>query len=237
MRGRRVPTEIQPQHAGSHLSNSVVGGGREATRPRPSLDSHRFPRGGGGGALLAPRTGVWAGAPGSPGGERRRSRGRCSASSIAWPPCPSAVLLAKYPCVRGARLVRLSATTCSCWLASRLASRLPPGLRRWRTTFPEEAGTGAAGEPRLWLVDYANWTGYASATLIGVGRSARATAEEVREALEDSTGDVNRLATKILSAARILRAVHRRSTIEELLVEQAQKESTHRYRRGYKLRY
>ena len=31
----------------------------------------------------------------------------------------------------------------------------------------------------LWFVGYGNWTGFASATLIGVGRSAKATAEEV----------------------------------------------------------
>jgi cation diffusion facilitator CzcD-associated flavoprotein CzcO len=47
-------------------------------------------------------------------------------------------------------------------------------------------GTGAVAAPRLWLVGYGDWTGYASATLIGVGRTARATAEEVKAAL--STG-------------------------------------------------
>lgn len=31
----------------------------------------------------------------------------------------------------------------------------------------------------LWLVGYGNWTGFASATLIGVGRSARETVEEI----------------------------------------------------------
>lgn len=45
------------------------------------------------------------------------------------------------------------------------------------------SGTRAVGEPRLWLVGYGEWTGFASATLIGVGRSARATAEEVDAAL------------------------------------------------------
>jgi cation diffusion facilitator CzcD-associated flavoprotein CzcO len=39
--------------------------------------------------------------------------------------------------------------------------------------------TRSIGEPRLWLVGYGNWTGYASATLIGVGRSARATVDDV----------------------------------------------------------
>ena len=45
-------------------------------------------------------------------------------------------------------------------------------------------GTHSVREPRLWLVGYGAWTGFASATLIGVGRSARATVEEVREFLE-----------------------------------------------------
>lgn len=34
-------------------------------------------------------------------------------------------------------------------------------------------------EPKLWLVGYGQWTGFASATLIGVGRSARAVVEEI----------------------------------------------------------
>ena len=44
-------------------------------------------------------------------------------------------------------------------------------------------GTRAVGEPRLWLVGYGDWTGYASATLIGVGRSARATVAEIVAAI------------------------------------------------------
>lgn len=48
------------------------------------------------------------------------------------------------------------------------------------------AGTRSLAEPRLWLVGYGEWTGFASATLIGVGRSARATAEEIAVALEAS---------------------------------------------------
>jgi putative flavoprotein involved in K+ transport len=44
-------------------------------------------------------------------------------------------------------------------------------------------GTRSVREPRLWLVGYGNWTGYASATLIGVGRTARATVEEIVRAL------------------------------------------------------
>jgi cation diffusion facilitator CzcD-associated flavoprotein CzcO len=34
-------------------------------------------------------------------------------------------------------------------------------------------------EPGLWLVGYGEWTGFASATLIGVGRSARAVVDEI----------------------------------------------------------
>jgi putative flavoprotein involved in K+ transport len=40
-------------------------------------------------------------------------------------------------------------------------------------------GTRATGVPGLWLVGYGSWTGFASSTLIGVGRSARATVEEI----------------------------------------------------------
>jgi len=45
----------------------------------------------------------------------------------------------------------------------------------------ETAGTRALQVPGLWLVGYGSWTGFASATLIGVGRSARRTAQEVKE--------------------------------------------------------
>lgn len=39
-------------------------------------------------------------------------------------------------------------------------------------------------EPRLWLVGYGEWTGFASATLIGVGRSARAVVEGIKGDME-----------------------------------------------------
>ena len=45
------------------------------------------------------------------------------------------------------------------------------------------AGTRAVDEPRLHLVGYGDWTGPASATLIGVGRTARDTVAEVVETL------------------------------------------------------
>lgn len=43
----------------------------------------------------------------------------------------------------------------------------------------EVNGTRSIKEPRLWLVGYGNWTGFASATIIGVGRTARRTVEEI----------------------------------------------------------
>jgi len=48
----------------------------------------------------------------------------------------------------------------------------------------EVRGTRAVREPRLWLVGYGDWTGYASATLIGVGRTARATVEGIVRVLD-----------------------------------------------------
>ncbi len=46
-------------------------------------------------------------------------------------------------------------------------------------------GTRATDCPGLWLVGYGSWTGFASATLIGVGRSAKATVQEVQAYLKD----------------------------------------------------
>jgi putative flavoprotein involved in K+ transport len=45
-------------------------------------------------------------------------------------------------------------------------------------------GTRSTLEPMLWLVGYGDWTGFASATLIGAGRAARATVDEITAALE-----------------------------------------------------
>lgn len=44
-------------------------------------------------------------------------------------------------------------------------------------------GTRADRAPHLWLVGYGQWTGVASATLIGVGRTAQRTAREIDDAL------------------------------------------------------
>jgi hypothetical protein len=44
-------------------------------------------------------------------------------------------------------------------------------------------GARSVLEPRLWLVGYGDWAGWASATLIGVGRSARRAVSELCQAL------------------------------------------------------
>jgi len=48
---------------------------------------------------------------------------------------------------------------------------------------PSTVETRSMNVDGLWLVGYGNWTGFASATLIGVGRSARKTVEEVKQYL------------------------------------------------------
>ncbi|WP_158046780.1 ArsO family NAD(P)H-dependent flavin-containing monooxygenase [Skermanella pratensis] len=45
-------------------------------------------------------------------------------------------------------------------------------------------GTRSTAESRLWLVGYGEWTGTASATLIGVMRTARETAKQIEATLE-----------------------------------------------------
>jgi hypothetical protein len=45
----------------------------------------------------------------------------------------------------------------------------------------ETDGTKSKKIEGLWLVGYGNWTGFASATLLGVGRSAKKTVEEIIE--------------------------------------------------------
>lgn len=45
-------------------------------------------------------------------------------------------------------------------------------------------GTRACDVPGLWLVGYGEWTGCASATLIGVMRPARSTAMEIDQYLD-----------------------------------------------------
>lgn len=59
-----------------------------------------------------------------------------------------------------------------------LAHLSPLGLRGPDGRIPV-AGTAAVGEPRLHLVGYGDWTGLASATLIGVGLNARAAVDAI----------------------------------------------------------
>ncbi len=58
-------------------------------------------------------------------------------------------------------------------------------------------GTHATTEPGLWLVGYGEWTGFASATLIGVGRSARATVVEIQAALQGPAANPDTQGTAI----------------------------------------
>ncbi|WP_281153946.1 ArsO family NAD(P)H-dependent flavin-containing monooxygenase [Streptomyces sp. HYC2] len=63
-----------------------------------------------------------------------------------------------------------------------LAHLAPLGLRGPRGHIPT-AGTRAVAEPRLHLLGYGDWTGPASATLIGVGRPARDAARDIAQLL------------------------------------------------------
>jgi putative flavoprotein involved in K+ transport len=58
----------------------------------------------------------------------------------------------------------------------------PLGLRN-RTGHIPTAGTRALTEPHLHLLGYGDWTGPASATLIGVGRTARDAAHQIADLL------------------------------------------------------
>ncbi|MEV6654763.1 ArsO family NAD(P)H-dependent flavin-containing monooxygenase [Streptomyces sp. NPDC051219] len=63
-----------------------------------------------------------------------------------------------------------------------LAHLAPLGLRGRRGHIATD-GTRAIGEPRLHLLGYGDWTGPASATLIGVGRTARDASQQIRDLL------------------------------------------------------
>ncbi|MET9377366.1 ArsO family NAD(P)H-dependent flavin-containing monooxygenase [Streptomyces sp. NPDC002992] len=63
-----------------------------------------------------------------------------------------------------------------------LSHLAPLGLRGPRGRIPM-LGTQAVGEPRLHLLGYGDWTGPASATLIGVGRPAREAARAIADLL------------------------------------------------------
>jgi putative flavoprotein involved in K+ transport len=55
----------------------------------------------------------------------------------------------------------------------------------------ETVGTRSKHLSGLWLVGYGNWTGFASATLIGVGRTAKTTVEEIGKYISASGISVN----------------------------------------------
>ncbi len=59
----------------------------------------------------------------------------------------------------------------------------PLRLRTTRGRSPTE-GTRAVAEPRLHLLGYGDWTGPASATLIGVGMTARAAVADIKAELD-----------------------------------------------------
>ncbi|MEU3445632.1 ArsO family NAD(P)H-dependent flavin-containing monooxygenase [Streptomyces thermolilacinus] len=63
-----------------------------------------------------------------------------------------------------------------------LSHLAPLGLRGPRGHIPT-TGTQAVGEPRLHLLGYGDWTGPASATLIGVGRPARDATRQIADLL------------------------------------------------------
>ncbi|MEU3855352.1 ArsO family NAD(P)H-dependent flavin-containing monooxygenase [Streptomyces sp. NPDC029554] len=63
-----------------------------------------------------------------------------------------------------------------------LSHLAPLNLRGSRGRIPTD-GTRALGEPRLHLLGYGDWTGPASATLIGVGRTARDAARAITQQL------------------------------------------------------
>lgn len=52
-----------------------------------------------------------------------------------------------------------------------------------RVAMAPDSATRVAADVPLWLVGYGEWTGFASATLIGVGRSARSTVNEIASVL------------------------------------------------------
>jgi putative flavoprotein involved in K+ transport len=66
-------------------------------------------------------------------------------------------------------------------------SHLAPLQLRGRRGHIATVGTRAVDEPRLHLLGYGDWTGLASATLIGVGRPARDAAREISALLAAGT--------------------------------------------------
>lgn len=50
----------------------------------------------------------------------------------------------------------------------------------------ETKNTRSIKEPNLWLVGYGNWTGFASATIYGVGKTAKQTVKEIEKHINNS---------------------------------------------------
>ncbi|WNM37963.1 hypothetical protein RMN56_22875 [Micromonospora halotolerans] len=62
-------------------------------------------------------------------------------------------------------------------------THLAPLLPGWRQGKAATDGTRSVDEPRLYLLGYGDWTGPASATLVGAGRTARATVADIASRL------------------------------------------------------
>ncbi|MEU0077615.1 ArsO family NAD(P)H-dependent flavin-containing monooxygenase [Micromonospora tulbaghiae] len=58
-------------------------------------------------------------------------------------------------------------------------AHLGPLLPRWQDGEVATEGTRSVDEPRLYLLGYGDWTGPASATLVGAGRTAKATVADI----------------------------------------------------------
>ncbi|MFF2955910.1 ArsO family NAD(P)H-dependent flavin-containing monooxygenase [Kitasatospora sp. NPDC057965] len=69
-----------------------------------------------------------------------------------------------------------------------LASLRPLGLRPSHGRIPTE-GTRSVEDPRIHLLGYGDWTGPASATLIGVGRTARTAVQQISTLLHTTDLD------------------------------------------------
>lgn len=65
-------------------------------------------------------------------------------------------------------------------------THLAPLLPGWRQGKVAVEGTRSVDEPHLYLLGYGDWTGPASATLVGAGRTAKATVADIASRLSES---------------------------------------------------
>jgi hypothetical protein len=63
-------------------------------------------------------------------------------------------------------------------------NHLSPALDSNEKGLIKTHATRSLDQNGIWLVGYGNWTGFASATLIGVGRTAKKTVKEVQQFIE-----------------------------------------------------